>query len=263
MHPLVRAAAAVAVISAIGLYARPRAAPPPPAPAPSGAPPLAEMPCGPRAIPEGDVCVPLPDSSWALSPANAERKSAREAPRSHDLIPRRPDRPADPLALLYPVDPPVRVAFFGLGTAGTDPEDAASALTEGAVDLVVDRGAAVKVASLEGQSTKAEIVALGELFGTTVVTRHEVSENGRKRQYLVFYGRLDALGPDVAIDRALDEGAVVGFAGDSGTPGFVHLHLEVRQVRGDLDVHPLEIGRLGDQSVGIPCDVRNVLRPRP
>jgi hypothetical protein len=117
----------------------------------------------------------------------------------------------------------------------------------------------VKVVTLDGQDGKAEVVALGDLFGKTAITLHHVGEGSHQRQYLVFYGRLDAFGPGIATDKTLDGGEVVGFAGDSGTPGQVHLHLEIRQVREDLDVHPLEIGRLDDQSVSIPTDVRNVL----
>ncbi len=258
MHPVVRAAAAVAVLSAIGMLEAPRRAPVAPAPTASVAPGLASMSCGPRSIPEGEVCVPLPGPDEPLGPASADRRRATAA-RSHDLIPRRPDRPADPLAIRYPLASPVRLLYFGFDASSAEPDDEASALTEGAVDLAAERGAPVKVVALDGQDGKADVIGLGDLYGSTVVTLHAVTENGRKRHYLVFYGRLDAFGPDVAVDRAVDDGAIIGFAGDSGTPGVVHLHLEIRQVRDDLDVHPLELARLADQAVSIPCDVRNVL----
>lgn len=203
--------------------------------------------------------MPLPAADEPLAAAAADKRRTPRSDRPHELIPRRPDRPSDPLGVVYPLPSPVRLLYFGLDTPGAEPEDEASALTEGAVDISASRGAPVKVAHLDGQDGKAEVVALGELFGSTAVTLHSVSESGRKRQYLVFYGRLDAFGPDVAIDKTIDDGAIVGFAGDSGTPGMVHLHLEIRQVRDDLDVHPLELARLGDQSVSIACDVRNVL----
>jgi murein DD-endopeptidase MepM/ murein hydrolase activator NlpD len=113
-----------------------------------------------------------------------------------------------------------------------------------------------------GQSSQAEVVAAGDLFGHTVVTLHHVDEGGRARQYLVFYGRLDAIAPDVAADKKLDAGDLIGFVGDSGTPGFVHLHLEVREVRDEIDVHPLDIAHLLDQAVSIPVDARNVFVAR-
>jgi hypothetical protein len=265
MHPLVRAAAAIAVLSAIGMLDKPRHAPASTKGtlvATPGTPSLTQMPCGPRSIPEGDVCVPLPETTDPLGAANGEPHARVPGARSHDLIPRRPDRPSDPLSLAYPFDPPVRLLFFGPEATGDEPADPASALTEGAVDLAAERGAPVKLVTLEGQEGKAEVIALGDLFGTTVVTLHQVSEGGRKRQYLVFHGRLDAIGPEVAVDKMLDGGSIVGFAGDSGTVGQVHLHLEVRQVREDLDVRPLELRRMIDQSVSIPSDVRNVFVSR-
>lgn len=259
MHPLVRAASAVAVISAIGAFEPLKTAPPhAPHAAQAGAPALTQMGCGPRSIPEGDVCVPLPASADALAPANESRGRGERAPKGRELIPRRPDRPADGTALRYPVEGPI---LFGFDDT-LRPEDEASEATLGALDIGSTRGAGVKVVELVGQTKKAEVVGMGELFGRTVVTLHTVSEGGHDRQYLVFHGRLDAFAPDLAPGKELASGDPVGFAGDSGTPGQVHLHLEVRQVRSDLDVRPLELGRLGDQSVSIPCDPRNVFPPR-
>ena len=263
MHPLVRAAAALAVISAVGSFAPTKAGPPPSAAkAPARtAPGLTQMACGARSIPEGDVCVPLPASTDALAPANGSkpRQVQGKSQPSHELIPRRPDRPSDLASLRFPVEGPIA---FGLDDTQRADDDA-SAATEGAIDITTTRGTPVKVVELVGQSKKAEVVGIGELAGRTVVTLHSVNEGGRERQYLVFAGRLDAFAPDLVPGKELGDGEAIGFAGDSGSPGQVHLHLEVRQVRADLDVRPLELSRLGDQSVSIPTDARNVFPARP
>jgi murein DD-endopeptidase MepM/ murein hydrolase activator NlpD len=254
MHPLVKAAMAVAAISAVGLFAPPkRPASLPPALAPvASSPTLVALPCGDRSIPEGDVCVPLP------APASARHVEARGAApprRTNEAIPRRPDRPEDPASIILPLPSDVPI-LFGFDIP-KEADDEASRTNDLAVDLGADRGTEVKLAALEGQKGPAEVVAVGDLVGKTVVTLHNVEEGGRSRQYLVFYGRLDAAAPDVAIDSKLEAGEAVGFVGDSGTPGFVHLHLEVRLVRDDIDVRPLDMKRLLEQPVSIPVDARN------
>jgi murein DD-endopeptidase MepM/ murein hydrolase activator NlpD len=55
------------------------------------------------------------------------------------------------------------------------------------------------------------------------------------------------------------QGALLGFVGDSGSAGVVHLHLEVRRVReGENPAHfkPREIV---ENSRTVVCDPRNVL----
>jgi hypothetical protein len=50
--------------------------------------------------------------------------------------------------------------------------------------------------------------------------------------------------------------------GDSGSPGIVHLHLEVRRVRGSVEATKLRPEELVDRSKTIACDPRNVLALR-
>jgi murein DD-endopeptidase MepM/ murein hydrolase activator NlpD len=222
--------------------------------------PLMALPCPSRSIPEGDVCVPLPAEAHHVAVGKPSKRDVSPARQAHEMIPRRPDRPADASKLTLPLPAEVPV-LFGFDKPG-DPEDEASRSDDAAVDFGADRGARVVLAPLVGQSAQAEVVAAGDLFGHTVVTLHHVDEGGHARQYLVFYGRLDAIAPDVAADKKLEAGDLIGFVGDSGTPGFVHLHLEVREVRDEIDVHPLDIAHLLDQAVSIPVDARNVFVER-
>ena len=81
--------------------------------------------------------------------------------------------------------------------------------------------------ALEHQEGDAEVVYVGSLFGTTVITRHTLREGGQLRDYVLLFGHLDAAAPGVTPGTHLKEGDVVGFVGDTGSPELVHLHLEV------------------------------------
>jgi murein DD-endopeptidase MepM/ murein hydrolase activator NlpD len=58
---------------------------------------------------------------------------------------------------------------------------------------------------------------------------------------------------------ALPAGGVVGYVGDSGSPGIVHLHLEVRRAREGISLTALAPGELAHNSKTVACDPRNVL----
>jgi murein DD-endopeptidase MepM/ murein hydrolase activator NlpD len=57
----------------------------------------------------------------------------------------------------------------------------------------------------------------------------------------------------------LEPGEVVGFVGDTGSRGLVHLHLEVRRVRDGTDLSHLSPAGLVDSAETVVCDPRNVL----
>jgi murein DD-endopeptidase MepM/ murein hydrolase activator NlpD len=200
----------------------------------------------------------------------------------YEEIPRRPDRPADYGAYRYPVpcgaeddggtqdDPraPARAARGRCVVSGYDldrsDEEQRRAprlrdVGHGAVDLPERRGTPVVLLALEHQEGNAEVVYVGPLFGTTVVTRHTVREAGRLRDYLLLFGHLDAAAPGLSPGSAVREGDVVGLVGDSGSPGLVHLHLEVRRLRDGVDVTKLAPSALVDGTESIVCDPRNVL----
>lgn len=262
MKPLVRAAALSSVVAAITAFLPgppPKEAPPSHAPAAaSGLRPV----CGQRAIPEGDVCVPLPDRNAALAPAEAAR--ARASARddgSSAFLPRRPDRAAELSAFVLPLEGERRA----LPSAG---ETRAPGERSG-VSLAATMGEKVTLASLEGAEEVAKVVFVGEDAGVTVATLHTVHEGEVTRSFLVLYGHLDRPGPGVVPGTRVHPGDVIGFAGDSGSKGVEQLYLEARQVREGalprllVDDTAVPKGRLADDALSIATDVRNVLQPRP
>ena len=121
----------------------------------------------------------------------------------------------------------------------------------------------MKLVALEHQVGDADVVYVGPLFGTTVVTRHTVREGGRLRDYVLLFGHLDSPAPGIAAGRALKEGELVGFVGDTGSPELVHLHLEARRVRDGVDIaERIRLrggGSLLEPDATVVCDPRNVL----
>jgi murein DD-endopeptidase MepM/ murein hydrolase activator NlpD len=134
-----------------------------------------------------------------------------------------------------------------------------SAVGHGGIDIAQRRGTEVRLVDLTHQVGNAEVVFMGALFGTSVVTRHTLREGGALREYVVIYGHLDGTAPGLARGTSLREGALLGFVGDSGSPGAVHLHLEVRRVRPEVNVQQLAPGELAQNARTVVCDPRNVL----
>ncbi|AKT36002.1 uncharacterized protein CMC5_001140 [Chondromyces crocatus] len=131
--------------------------------------------------------------------------------------------------------------------------------TPGVVELVAQRGDRVTLLSLEEQEGDAEIVFVGEMYGTTVGTLHQIRAADRLQRFLVLYGHLDRAGPGVIAGARLQAGVELGAVGDTGSPGEVRLRLEVRQLRDGARLEPAEAQRLLDASLTYPCDPRNVL----
>ncbi len=132
----------------------------------------------------------------------------------------------------------------------------------GAVDLPQKKGTPITMVPLEHQVGDAEVVYVGPLFGTTVLTRHTLREGGQLRDYLLLFGHLDAPAPGLAAGVHLAQGALVGFVGDTGSPELVHLHLEARRIREGVDIGKVlraGPGGLIDNDSSIVCDPRNVL----
>jgi murein DD-endopeptidase MepM/ murein hydrolase activator NlpD len=117
----------------------------------------------------------------------------------------------------------------------------------------------VRLIALENQVGDAEVVHVGSLFGNSVVTRHSLREGGQLRDYVVIHGHLEGAAPGIKRGESAREGTLLGFVGDSGSPGEVHLHLEVRRVRDGVDAGKLVAGQLVLSSKTVVCDPRNVL----
>jgi Peptidase family M23 len=262
------------------------APPPTTSTSPVGAPPAPDLRhslCPPNTLPDGDACVRLPsdeESGDAVGAPEAESSVNTHRDRAgrwvvYDEIPRRPDRPADYGAYRYPVpcaahesglsaEPSCVVSGYDLDRAD-DQQRRGRRLRQvghGAVDLAAPRGTPVTSVPLDHQEGEAEVLYVGPLFGNTVVTRNAVREAGRLREYLLIYGHLDSAAAGLSPQSVLREGDVVGFVGDSGSPGLVHLHLEARRLREGVDPSKLAAAALVDGANSVVCDPRNVLLMR-
>ena len=273
MHPVVRAALALSLIAAGSSLSELRASPRVltilrSRPADSADDLSAVCPEG--QLPDVSRCVPIPARTGspardALAASVNGHRERSGAWRVYEQIPRRPDRPADYNAYQFPVAPPpggkLMVSGYDLDLPDAEQRRGASlsAVGHGGVDLAQARGTEVRLVALEGQQGDAEVVFVGELFGNTVVTRHTVQEAGRTRDYVVLYGHLERPAPSLAPGTRVPAGALLGFVGDSGSEGKVHLHLEVRQVRDTATDSDLRGTSVVQPSVSIVCDPRNVL----
>jgi hypothetical protein len=244
--------------------------------------PLAHPTCPERTLPDNGACVRLPGDGDEDDPDSPEAASSSNAHRDrlgrwvvYDEIPRRPDRPSDYDAYRYPV--PCGLHDPAPGSSGgaracvvsgydLDQSDDLQRrgrrllqVGHGAVDLLQPRGTPINAVALDHQQGDAEVVYVGPLFGTTVVTRHTLREGGRLRDYLLLFGHLDAPAPGLHPGLPVHEGDLIGFVGDTGSPDIVHLHLEARRVRDGVDPAKLPASALVDNNSTVVCDPRNVL----
>ncbi len=273
VQPLTQATALLAALTALSSLAetgrplplaRPRSRA---APSASEPPSLASL-CPVETLPDEGVCIPVPAEGEGGSVLSEEQNAHRDrsgALRSYDQIPRRPERPSDYRRYRFPVPPP---AGQNLVVSGYDLDrpDALQrrgshikAVGHGGIDLAGRRGAEVRLVNLEHQAGDAEVLFVGEVFGNSVVTRHGVKEGASLREYVVLHGHLEGPAPGLTRGMNLREGALVGFVGDSGSPGDVHLHFEVRRVREGVNVGSLAPGELTKNARTVACDPRNVL----
>jgi murein DD-endopeptidase MepM/ murein hydrolase activator NlpD len=228
--------------------------------------------CPPFTLPDDDACVPIPpgdalgvEALTAIPGAHHDKRGRLE---SYDQIPRRPDRPAAYDAYRYPIPVPegnLAMSGYDLDLPEADQRRGRkfSHVGHGGLDLAAPRGTPVQLVKLEHQEGDAEVLFVGKLFGNTVVTRHALREGGRLRDYAVIFGHLERPAPGLETGRpSLAEGAVIGYVGDSSSPGIVHLHFEVRRVREGIDAGKVASDRLVANDVSVVCDPRNVLPRR-
>ncbi len=186
--------------------------------------------------------------------------------RTYEQIPRRPDRPSEYEFYRYPI-PTAEGARLTMSGYDLDRPEAEqrqgrkfSHVGHGGIDLAAPRGTEVRLVNLEHQQGDAEVLFVGKLFGTTVLTKHTLREGGRLRDYVVLHGHLDR--PAAGLERSpvpVPEGTLLGYVGDTGSEGIVHLHLEIRRVRDEIDLASTVPERLVATEVTIVCDPRNVL----
>lgn len=234
--------------------------------APAPATPAALCPA--RTLPDGGVCVPVPEAGLG-GEALAEQRGAHHDRagrlRTYDQIPRRPERPADYRSYRLPVPPLSQQSFVTSGYDLDRPDEAQrrgaelKAVGHGGIDLAQKRGTPVALVLLEHQQGDADVVLVGKLFGNSVVTHHAVREAGKLRDYLVIHGHLEKPATGLSRGASVSAGTIIGYVGDSGSPGVVHLHLEVRRVREGVDLASLAPSELTHNSKTVACDPRNVL----
>jgi murein DD-endopeptidase MepM/ murein hydrolase activator NlpD len=225
--------------------------------------------CPEGTLPDGNVCVHLmlDESGPELAAATGAHREKSGAWSSYEQIPRLPERPPNYEAYVYPIPPGVPHGCPVISGYDLDRPDEQQRrgrrlthVGHGGVDLPQARGTPVALLRLDHQVGDAEVLYAGHLFGTTVLTRHTLSENGQKRDYLALHGHLDMIAPGVHAGRTLADGEVLGTVGDTGSPGLVHLHYEIRRVRENVDLRKIPAGiRFIAEDVSIVCDPRNVL----
>ena len=226
-------------------------------------------PCPPGTLPDADVCIPVPEAltqdGEALSLEHNAHRTRGGAWAEYDEIPRRPERPNKYRLYRYPVDiskhPDFLLSGFDLNLPDVDQRRGGKLrlVGHGGIDIGARRGTEVRLVALEHQQGNADVLYVGPLIGNTVVTRHQLRESGTLREYLVFYGHLQAPASGLTRGTTVPEGTVVGFVGDSDSPGAVHLHLEIRQVRASVDSQALVRNELLMNARTVACDPRNVL----
>lgn len=272
MDPLARVTLLLAGIAAVSALGDPAPAPRPLASGPGDQAASAPAPlvaaCAAGTLPDDGVCIPVPRVGAArpeLQRAEGSHRDTAGRSQTYEHIPRRPERPADYRRYRFPVPLLPGQSFLGSGYdlhlpgAAQRQGPGFSTVGHGGVDLAQARGAEVRSVALEGQEGEAEIVHVGELFGTSVVTLHAVREAGRLREYLVVHGHLEAAAPGLAAGASARDGSLLGLVGDTGSPGIVHLHIEVRQVRDGVAIRGLSGGALTRSEHSVVCDPRNVL----
>jgi murein DD-endopeptidase MepM/ murein hydrolase activator NlpD len=225
--------------------------------------------CPRGSLPDGEACVPF-DAAEASEGEELEARQNRHhdrhgALRVYDQIPRLPGRPERYEAYRYPIPTAEGERLLVSGYDLDRPDEkqrrghGLKAVGHGGVDIMARRGTEVRALPLEHQEGDAEVLFVGTLFGTSVVTRHLVREAGRLRTYVVLHGHLDGAAPGLVRGARAPEGTLLGFVGDTGSEGIVHLHLEIRQARGEVDVGDLPPGKLMSSEQTVAVDPRNLL----
>ena len=222
--------------------------------------------CPAGTLPDGDVCVHLPNDDDSLPEAEPLANAHHDKRGQwiiYDQIPRRPDRPASYDDYRYPV--PCRQGCVISGYDLDRPDESQrrgrslNYVGHGGLDLPQPRGTPVTLVALEHQVGDAEVLFVGHLFGTTVITRHVVREGAQTRDYIQLFGHLDGTAPGLRPGLLLKEGDGVGLVGDTGSPALVHLHLEIRRVRDGIDAGKMNPSAMIDNETSVVCDPRNVL----
>lgn len=272
--------AASALLVGLGLAPTARATSEP-ALAPAAA---ARFTCSGDGLPDGPFCVhpnlfALDDQGEDIPLAEGAHRVRSGEWQTYEHLPRMPDRPADYEAYRYPVPPGLvgRSVVSGYDLDLPDDQQRRGVglrhVGHGGLDLPQVRGAPVHVVNYEHQEGEADVLFVGDVFGHSVLLRSRirqgsvdasgVARSGDLREYVTLFGHLRQAAPGLTAGMVVHEGDVIGEVGDSGSPGLVHLHLEIRRLRDNLDAATVlrEKGAslLFTSASSVPTDPRNLL----
>lgn len=197
-----------------------------------------EVPCPPGQLPDGGICVPVPDPTELLHPAGS---TAVEA------LPLRADRPPELARYLLPTE--------ALPDAGATHLESSSEFGP-ALRLPAREGTPVRTLRLEGQAGATEVAFATSGPSALVVTVHRVERERGVLTYLLLHGELGSIEP-AHLDATpgqpvpLDDGALLGQAGPQG------VLLGLRQLRRDVKLSEA-VPDLAPDAV-FPVDPRNLL----
>ncbi len=230
--------------------------------------------CSGDALPDGPYCVHpglfLDDQGDEIPLAeNAHRVRSGEW-QTYEHLPRTPDRPADYELYRYPVPPglPGRSVISGYDLDLPDHQQRRGSglrhVGHGGLDLPQVRGTPVQVVNYEHQEGAAMVLFVGDVFGRSVLLLTQIRQGaGELREYVTLFGHLAQAAPGLVAGMTVNEGDVVGLVGDSGSPGLVHLHLEIRRLRDGLDATTVLRQKgpsvLFNSASSVPTDPRNLL----
>lgn len=227
--------------------------------------PAPAAPCPPEQLPADGVCIPVAPRVAGLAAERSARLGKTGAVEVYEHVPRAPGRPVDFRAYRLPVEPRPGQDLVSSGYDLDRPSEEQrrgprhAKVGHGGLDLSAPRGTPVRLVRLEGQQGEAELLYAGELYGTTVVTLHVVQEGGRARDVIALHAHLDGTAPGLRPGAALREGDVLGHVGDSGTPGDVHLHFELRRLHEGVAPRAEDVGALLRADRSLVIDPRNLL----
>jgi murein DD-endopeptidase MepM/ murein hydrolase activator NlpD len=207
--------------------------------------------------------VQMPAGPALVAQPNRHR-NAQGQTQTYEQIPMLPERSPNYRHYLYPLDIKEPGIQFSSGYDLDRPEDKQrhgpqARIGHGGVDILAPTGTEVRAMDLEFQKGPAEVLYVGELFGTTVVTLHVRNEGKTPRSYVVLHGHLKEAAPGLEAGQKLELGQLLGWVGQSGHAGIPHLHLETRRVRLGKEAKKLSRSQIIDHAFTVVSDPRNVL----
>ena len=204
-------------------------------------------PCPPRTLMDDEACVPVADLT----------QDTGTALDVQERLPRYPGRPSSITSYELPItrgsESQVRTELW------PTPSGPHIALTY----LPAPPGSLVQVRAFEGQDQPARVVFVGQLFGTTVVTQHQVTIGQRLIPHFAIYAGLANVSTEVGQTAA--DGTELGSIANGDGERAVGLRYAIRRARSEVP------GNRFVDDIGSAClaplltldvDIRNLLQKK-